>query len=185
MNKAAELNFKFKVSSLEQTVALAKVVAEHLLPGSLIGLSGPLGVGKTEFVRAAASALGVEDRVLSPSFVLETIYEVSSGFAALPGLKSVHHWDLFRIAGQMPDELYEYRGNADKITFVEWPEKAAQLDVLLDLKILIDFPSLWASERPLEIDKGNFDDGLREIVVCSREQGALSRALRAESDQGL
>ncbi|MBU6491117.1 tRNA (adenosine(37)-N6)-threonylcarbamoyltransferase complex ATPase subunit type 1 TsaE, partial [Patescibacteria group bacterium] len=43
---------------------------------TLITLSGELGTGKTSFVKAAAKALGIEEVVNSPTFVLEKIYQL-------------------------------------------------------------------------------------------------------------
>jgi tRNA threonylcarbamoyladenosine biosynthesis protein TsaE len=77
-------------------------------------VSGELGAGKTTFVRGALRALGVRDRVTSPTFVVGHLYE--DRFA---------HLDLYRLTGfddEDPGLLDPYFG-PDMITFVEWPER--------------------------------------------------------------
>ena len=71
------------------TEAVAARLAAGLRPGDLIALDGPLGAGKTAFVRGLASGLGVDPRVVkSPTFVLHHVY------GAPPRL---HHLDLYRL----------------------------------------------------------------------------------------
>jgi tRNA threonylcarbamoyladenosine biosynthesis protein TsaE len=74
---------------LAGTEALAARLAAGLRPGDLIALDGPLGAGKTAFVRGLATGLGVDPRVVkSPTFVLHHVY------GAPPRL---HHLDLYRL----------------------------------------------------------------------------------------
>ena len=57
------------------TEVVAARLAAGLHPGDLIALDGPLGAGKTAFVRGLASGLGVDPRVVkSPTFVLHHVY---------------------------------------------------------------------------------------------------------------
>ena len=101
---------------------LASRVARLLEPGDVVVLSGAVGAGKTTFVRAAALALGVTDRVTSPTYQLARGYE---------GLKDgrrmvVNHMDLYRLEG-IEDrdvlELDDYLG-PEAVTFIEWADPA-------------------------------------------------------------
>lgn len=77
-------------------------------------VSGELGSGKTTLIRGACAALGVEERVVSPTFTLGRRYR---------GPIPVSHLDLFRLstlAGEDPGLLDDYL-SADAIAFVEWP----------------------------------------------------------------
>ncbi|MCA3749707.1 MAG: tRNA (adenosine(37)-N6)-threonylcarbamoyltransferase complex ATPase subunit type 1 TsaE, partial [Rubrobacter sp.] len=58
---------------------LAAEVARRLRPGDVVVLAGEVGSGKSTFVRAAARALGVKERVTSPTYQLARAYEGSAG----------------------------------------------------------------------------------------------------------
>jgi tRNA threonylcarbamoyladenosine biosynthesis protein TsaE len=55
--------------SAEETQQIAADLAKNLSQG-VFALSGDLGAGKTTFVQGFAKALGVEDKIISPTFVL-------------------------------------------------------------------------------------------------------------------
>ncbi len=89
---------------------------------TVIALSGQLGAGKTAFTKAAARALGVEDIVTSPTFVLEKLYQLPEG----KPFQRLIHIDAYRLekgADLAPlnfDELMRDPGN---LIFLEWPER--------------------------------------------------------------
>jgi tRNA threonylcarbamoyladenosine biosynthesis protein TsaE len=91
-------------------------------PPTLVGLSGPLGAGKSVLARAVGSGTGVEGPMPSPTFTLLQAYPASGGRRLL-------HLDLYRI--RSPDELWElgwsqFPGD-DEVVLVEWPERAGPL----------------------------------------------------------
>jgi tRNA threonylcarbamoyladenosine biosynthesis protein TsaE len=101
---------------------LAARIAEVLEPGDVVVLSGEVGVGKTTFVRSAAGALGVEERVTSPTYQLARGYEgFSNGDRVV-----VNHLDLYRIEGVPSEDVLELEDylDPDAITFIEWAEPA-------------------------------------------------------------
>jgi len=83
----------------------------------VIGLTGPLGAGKTEWVKGLAEGLGVDVAlVASPSFVIASEY---------PGGRPLAHVDLFRVASEA--EL-ESAGFLDllapgRVVAVEWADR--------------------------------------------------------------
>jgi len=105
--------------------AAARIVADAV-PGEVIGLVGPLGAGKTVFVRGAVRALGGDPRqVHSPTFTLMNMYA-----ARVP----VFHWDLYRLGkGAELDGIGFYDlAHEDAVSLVEWadrfPEMAGEVD---------------------------------------------------------
>ena len=103
---------------------LASRVARVLQAGDVVVLSGEVGSGKTTFVRASALALGVEDRVTSPT------YQLARGYQGLKDGRRlvVNHLDLYRLEG-IEDrdalELDDYL-ELDAVTFVEWADPALE-----------------------------------------------------------
>jgi tRNA threonylcarbamoyladenosine biosynthesis protein TsaE len=107
-----------ETDSAAATERFAETLAARLQAGELVLVSGDVGAGKTTFVRGACRALGVRDRVTSPSFTIGQLYR---------GRTPVAHIDLFRLdslAGEDPGLLEEYLA-PDTISFVEWPAAAS------------------------------------------------------------
>jgi tRNA threonylcarbamoyladenosine biosynthesis protein TsaE len=107
-----------ETSSPEETEALAAELAGRLATGDVVTVSGELGSGKTTFVRGACRALGVRERVTSPTYTIGHRYHGEHG--------EVSHLDLYRFEGVSAAEwgdLEPYFDNA--IAFVEWPEAGA------------------------------------------------------------
>ena len=93
---------------------------------TLITLSGELGAGKTAFASALAKALGVEDAVTSPTFVLEKIYALSKengrGFARLAHIDAYRLKEGSELAALGFDELMR---DPRTLVVLEWPERVA------------------------------------------------------------
>ena len=69
--------------SVKETQKVAKILVgelvRHRMPSKravVIALEGSLGSGKTTFAQGFAKALGIKEKVLSPTFVLVKIYPV-------------------------------------------------------------------------------------------------------------
>lgn len=105
------------------------------LRDAFVELHGPLGAGKTTFVRHLLHALGVEGRVKSPTYALMEIYAADAdrgGFA-------IAHFDFYRF-----DDAQEWEDAGFREVFVnpglklvEWPERAAGLLPPCDLRLTI------------------------------------------------
>lgn len=116
--------------NLEETQKIADDFVKSLVGkenvATVVGLYGDLGAGKTAFTQCVAKALGIEEKVLSPTFVIEKIYE-------LLGQKFSHliHIDAYRMDSS--DELVhlgwkEIISNPKNLILIEWPERV--LDVM-------------------------------------------------------
>src|SRR5262245_26358835 len=100
-----------------ETEEIAAAFARTLSTGCVVGLSGDLGAGKTQFVRGAARGLGVTERVHSPTFALVNIYN--------SGRLPLFHLDLYRLDSDeqiIGAGLAEYFQPAG-ITIVEWIDR--------------------------------------------------------------
>lgn len=144
----------FDSSSPEETASLAGLFAAELKGGDALFLEGPIGSGKTFFVRALASALGVRKLPVSASFNLMRSYR---------GRLKLYHFDLFR-AGEADMEnigLDEYLGRTDGITAVEWPAAAGLLGGGI---IRLEFLLAGGDRRRIKVRPGaGFAAALRRI----------------------
>ncbi len=113
--------------TLEDTQALAREVLPLLPQGAVVALEGPLGAGKTTFVRFLAEALGFPGRVTSPTYTLIHTYPTPEG--------PLVHADIYRLKDPkalLPQLLAA--GEEARLTLVEWgkPEEL-EADFLLRL----------------------------------------------------
>ena len=104
--------------SPEETLALGEQWGRAAQRGWVIGLSGDLGAGKTQFVRGFARGLGCTGHVHSPTFALLNEYG--------GGRLRLFHLDLYRLnngAEVAGAGLEEYLLNPDGVAVVEWIER--------------------------------------------------------------
>lgn len=133
MSGAIETSPVWPLPDEAATAALATRVAALLDDGLVFYLHGPLGAGKTSFARALLTALGVGERVKSPT------YSLMEGYAARE--RPAWHLDLYRIAD--PGEL-EWLGldalaDPNALVLVEWPERGAGALPAADLELRLDY----------------------------------------------
>jgi tRNA threonylcarbamoyladenosine biosynthesis protein TsaE len=103
--------------SQEDTERLAETLAGNLGAGNVVLLSGPLGAGKTAFVRGLARGLGVDPGdVSSPTFTL--VHEYRGGRLRL------FHADLYRLGTAGAEDLgLDELGVQDGVLAIEWPDR--------------------------------------------------------------
>ena len=118
------MNEKYISKSAEDTIKIAKSIAQNVKNCGIFVLSGDLGAGKTTFTKGFAQGLGVEEIVTSPTFTIMNEYQ-GKNFA-------LFHFDMYRLNGV--DEAYalgfeEYFDNTNLkgICLVEWAENVAGL----------------------------------------------------------
>jgi tRNA threonylcarbamoyladenosine biosynthesis protein TsaE len=124
-------------STAAETEAVGAAVANTLVPGDVVLVSGELGTGKTTLVRGAARALGVTQPVTSPTFTIGHRYH---------GRVDVSHLDLFRFDGLSAAEWGDLEPYFDDaVVFVEWPEAGA--GALPDARLRIGLAHAGGDER--------------------------------------
>jgi tRNA threonylcarbamoyladenosine biosynthesis protein TsaE len=110
-----------RANSLDDTHAVAAVVARLARAGDIIVLAGEMGAGKTAFAQGFGRELGVVEVITSPTFTLVHSYPCPGGRLTL------HHADIYRLdrTGDVDElalhELAEFGG----IVLVEWGDVAA------------------------------------------------------------
>ena len=137
----------------DDTRAVGRKLAASLRPGDVVVLAGGLGVGKTLFTSGLAAGLGVEEQVVSPSFLLVRQYR--SGFLPLI------HVDVYRLESLNEfDDLEALELGADGAVVIEWgdalggviPEDHLRIDFVVErdgTRVLQMLPSGDWAERDL------------------------------------
>jgi len=137
---------KYETKDEAGTFEIAATFAKTIKPSDIIALTGELGTGKTVFARGVASALGVKEKVTSPTFTL--INEYHGDFV-------IYHMDFYRLDNlkeilDIGVDDYFFR---ESICLIEWAEKMGEM-----------FPeeAIWVIFRHL---KNNY----REIKIKRHE----------------
>jgi len=106
----------------DETFSLGQRVGEQLVGGEILLLSGPLGAGKTVFVKGIAEALNIDpEEVTSPSFTLVNPHE---------GRLRLDHIDLYRLnegaSAAHAVDLDELLMDEQVVMVIEWAERLGQ-----------------------------------------------------------
>ena len=129
-------------TSLEQTLGLGERLGGLLAAGDVLALVGPLGAGKTWFVKGIAAGLEVSDvrQVRSPTFVLVSEYE---------GRLRLYHVDAYRLTGSEDLESLGSRDFifGDGVTVLEWADRV--VDGLPKQRLTVTFEHVDPTTRRL------------------------------------
>lgn len=154
MKNSPERQQVFVSRSLANTAQFAQQIATSLAPSgdnlpsgaTILALSGDLGAGKTAFVKALASALGITETITSPTFVIEQIYVLPKD-AATPSVNVVTgghfdrliHIDAYRLEKASELERLgwaEIASDPKNLICLEWPENVVGISHFSDARKL-------------------------------------------------
>lgn len=127
-----------------ETENLAERLGREAAPGTVFGLAGELGSGKTQFVRGLARGLGCKDRVHSPTFAIVHVYA--------GGRLPLFHLDLYRLdtdAQRQSAGLEEYF-TPNGISAIEWADRWPEAKP--PQYRLVTFKILSETERQIDYD---------------------------------
>lgn len=141
--------------SLEGTEKIAVDLASKLITSIkknnrtiVIGLIGDLGVGKTTFVQYFAKALGIKDKIISPTFMLIRQYLIPKSKFIL------YHSDLYRLGENIDIKqigLNEIIESPNNIILIEWAEK--MMHKLPGNTVLINLTKVSKNKRSIKISR--------------------------------
>jgi tRNA threonylcarbamoyladenosine biosynthesis protein TsaE len=120
-DSALDVQMQWSAKSTEEMLALGKAAAVGTSGGTVIGLVGDLGAGKTHWTKGFVAGLNSAEDVTSPTFGL--LHEYTAGTI------SVFHYDFYRLESAQElialgwDEILE----ADGIVIAEWADKFPEL----------------------------------------------------------
>lgn len=139
------------------------------LPGlrqAFIELHGPLGAGKTTFVRHLLRALGIAGRIKSPTYAVMEPYALADG-------GEVSHFDFYRFGDprEWLDAGFRDVFARPGLKLAEWPEQAAGLLPVADLRLHIE--PLDESARRVQLQAGTaLGQALLQALVQTRDTKA-------------
>lgn len=128
-----------------ETVNPLEILRAHK-PHRVFAFDGPMGAGKTTFIKKLVEEMGSMDIVNSPTFAIVNVYDVEQPYRG-----EVYHFDCYRLkdireAMDFGAEEYLYSGN---YCLIEWPDMISPI---------LPEDTVWIKIRPLE-------NGDRELTI--------------------
>jgi tRNA threonylcarbamoyladenosine biosynthesis protein TsaE len=151
---------RFKTNNPEATRDIGKKMALNFLESEknrksalVINLRGDLGAGKTTFTQGFAQALGVENWIKSPTFVLMREYAIFSPQFIKNSFRFLYHIDCYRIdedSALLEIGIKEIMLDPGNIVLIEWGEKIKKL--LPENTIKINLRHLQEDKREITVN---------------------------------
>jgi tRNA threonylcarbamoyladenosine biosynthesis protein TsaE len=155
-----------RTTSVADTRALAAALAALVRPGDVLLLAGEMGAGKTAFTQGLGAALGVTERITSPTFTIAQTYE--------GGRLRLHHLDVYRL-----EHLHEALdvGLAEMIddaavVVIEWGDAIVPV-------LPADFLEIRIAFAPLDEDEASGDVRTWQLRPVGARWKARADGLRA------
>jgi tRNA threonylcarbamoyladenosine biosynthesis protein TsaE len=133
-----------EINSLNDLIKAARIFVSVTRDFRKFAFYGPMGSGKTTFIKAICKELGANNLVTSPTFSLVNEY-------TLPDGTPLYHFDLYRInrIEELYDLGYEEYFFGNQYVFIEWAEKAEEL--LPEPLVRVSISEIAANKRLVSI----------------------------------
>lgn len=132
----------------EETSRIGHALGRRLRGGEVVLLFGPLGAGKTQFVRGLAAGLGLDpSEISSPSYALVNEHR---------GRITLYHVDLYRLSvADLPDLGLEDLYGRRTVVAIEWAERLEEAGWDLGSSIIVelDYHAEEDAARLISIDE--------------------------------
>ena len=153
------MTWRRRCASAEDLERAGEDLAAVLASGDIVLLSGPLGAGKTTFTKGVARALGVSERVTSPTFTMVREHHCHNA----QGILTLHHADVYRVErlAEVLDFALGELVEESAVALVEWGELAESVFGQAVLRVTFEV----------------HDDDARALVVDGGLSGARAAAL--------
>lgn len=121
------------ITNIDELEESARKVLQVAGERRVVAFSGEIGAGKTTLIQRICAALGVREKVTSPTFALANVYVAA-------GEETVFHLDLYRLRSEQEalDMGIEEYIHGDTYCFIEWPELIQDLLPIDTLYISIE-----------------------------------------------
>lgn len=138
--------------SAEETKTVASDLLNSLHGSNVLALYGDLGGGKTTFSQGIGKALGISNRMISPTFIVIRSYKLQVISDKLP-FTNLYHVDLYRI--DMPEEvinlgILDFIKDPKNLVVIEWAEKMGKY--LPENRVDIKFEYVDEERRKITIE---------------------------------
>ena len=121
-NRKTDHGMTIRIEGLQDIQRAARQFVEAMGERKVFAFYGPMGVGKTTFIKAVCEQLQVDDAITSPTFAIVNEYQTRQGMP-------VFHFDFYRIRKieEVYDMGYEDYLYSGALCFIEWPELVEDL----------------------------------------------------------
>lgn len=112
----------YKCKSENELVQIGQELLNKYDDKKVFAFFGPMGVGKTSFIKIICKLLEVEDYVTSPTFSIINEYKTRN-------CRRLYHFDFYRVndINEVLNLGYEEYLFNEEYCFIEWADKIKQL----------------------------------------------------------
>jgi len=138
--------------SPQETQEIARRILSNFKKGGVIALHGELGSGKTTFAQGIARALGITQRVVSPTFLIRKEYSIPTK----NNIRKLYHLDLYRLQSAKEVDaigIREIMNEQDALVLIEWPEKIIESLPTSTIHIIFEY----------------IDETIRKIIIRMKD----------------